>query len=767
MFRSGYRSISFVKFTIGAQALQQMEYSNMTGRRVLCCAVALLSAVFLVRAAGSAQERQKLTVEWLYSPEAMEATATAQFKWLSNGKALLYDRRRGQGERKLETLDAATGERSPQLDMGKSLGGLKAILGEQSPRALPFPPEIDAAGKRGLYVLGGDVFLLDLVTGMFSRVTDTPGEEKCASFSPNGAMVSYVRANNLFVYDIEKRSERQLTMDGSDSLLNGTLSWVYWEEIFGRHDIGYTWSGEGKSIAFLRTNESGVSIDEYVDFKPWTPRVLRQRYPKVGEKNPEVRAGIVDVQTGKITWVDVGGYEYLVRLKWLPDDRRLAVETMNRLQTELSLFFVDKATGKGTAVLRETDDGWVNISDDLYFLNDGKHFLWSSERDGYKHLYRYSLDGRLVNQVTRGNWAMRSGGGGVAWVDQAVTGIDEKAGWIYFTALEKSSIEHHLYRVRMDGSGMTRLTREDGTHAVTFSPDAKYYMDRYSAASVAPSLSLHRNDGSVVSVVSAPRTEQLAKFDLQYPSFFAIPARDGFPLPAQIVKPKDFDAGKKYPVIFFVYGGPSAPQVSNSWQRDVYWENILAANGYLVARCDPRNATAISKTLENTVARHLMGEVELNDLVDAARWMKRQSYVDSSRIGVWGWSGGGSYTLLGMTRSTEFKAGIAVAGVTDVRFYDSKWGEAVMKTEKENKEGLDAGSLLRYAKDLSGKLLIVHGTYDDNVHIQNTWAFIDELIRANKRFELMAYPMRMHGISDTPARIHLYSTMLDFWKRNL
>jgi dipeptidyl-peptidase-4 len=741
----------------------------MTGLRVLCCGLSIIAVLLLACAPGPAQEKQKLTVEWITSGEAMDATAIPSFKWLSNGTALLYDRRKPQAERTLELLDPATGQRTPLLDPAKTLSGMKAVLGDQGPTSVPFPQEIDGGGKRGLTIFGGDIFLLDFATGDFSRVTGTPVEEKCAALSPDGEKISFVRGNNLFVYDIGKKTEHQLTTDGSDSLLNGTLSWVYWEEIFGRRDIGYWWSDDAQSIAFLRTDESGVSVAEYSDFKPWTPRVIRQRYPKVGEKNPAVRAGIVDLGTGKTTWVDLGGqpYEYLLRIKWLPDSKRLAVQTMNRLQTEIDLFMVDKATGKGTPVLKEKDDGWVNIVDDLYFLKDGRHFIWSSERDGYKHLYRYTLDGTLVNQITKGSWATRSAGGGVAWVDQAVTAIDENNGWVYFTALEKSSIEHHLYRVRMDGSEMARITKEDGTHSVSFSPEGKYYFDRFSTASMAPALSLHRSDGSTVAVVAAPRTELFAKWDLQYPAFFTIPARDGFAMPAQILKPKDFDPAKKYPVIFFVYGGPSAPQVSNGWQRDVYWENILAASGFLVARFDPRSATAISKRLENSVARHLMGDVELNDLVDAAQWMKKQPYVDSSRIGIWGWSGGGSYTMLGMTRSREFKAGIAVAGVTDFRFYDTKWGEAVMKTERENKEGLDASSLLRCAKDLSGKLLIVHGTYDDNVHMQNAWAFIDELIKANKRFELMAYPMRMHGIADMPARIHLYSTMLDFWKRNL
>lgn len=440
---------------------------------------------------------------------------------------------------------------------------------------------------------------------------------------------------------------------------------------------------------------------------------------------------------------------------------------MNRLQTEKDLLFADRATGRVRHILKENDPGWVNVDDDLLFLKDGKHFIWSSERDGYKHLYLYALDGTLVNQITRGSWATFSAGGGVAWVQRSIVGLDEQSGWLFFTALEKSSIERHLYRVRLDGSGMKRVSQEEGSHNVSFSPDGHYYFDRFSNASTPPRLTLHHAGGESIMTLAAPQTEKFAVRGIQFPSFFAIPARDGYSLPAQILKPRDFDPSKRYPVIFFVYGGPSAPQVVNSWQRDVVWENILADNGYLVARVDPRSATGISKKLENLVVNHIMGENELNDLVDAVRWTKAQSYVDSTRIGIWGWSGGGSYTLLGMTRSTEFKAGIAVAGVSDVRFYDTKWGEAAMKTEVENKAGYDTVSFLKYAKDLHGRLMIVHGTYDDNVHIQNAWAFIDELIKAKKLFELMVYPMRMHGITDPPARIHLYTTMLDFWKRNL
>ena len=717
----------------------------------------------------AAQEKEKLSVEWINSPASSEVSATPTFQWLDDGRGVIYDRRKRPAERTLEILDPATDVRLPLVDAPKALASLRTFRGDENPRALPFPAEIDKSGRRGLYLFGGDVYLLDFAGASFQRITNTKEEEKCVLFSPDGGKISFVRSNDLYCYDIGKGTEVRLTQDGSDSLLNGTLSWVYWEEVFGRHDSGYWWSPDSKTIAYFQTDEVGVSVQHYVDVKPWTPRVITQRYPKVGERNPSVRIGLVDISSGKTTWVDFGShsYEYIVRLQWLPDSKRVSAQTMNRPQTELNLFFADRVTGKATAILKENDSAWVNVLDDLVFLRDGKQFIWPSERDGQEHLYRYTLDGELINQVTRGQWSVRSAGGGVAWLRGGVVGVDEKDQMIYFTALEKSSIEKHLYCIRFDGSGFKRLSTEDGTHMVTFSPDRKFYADRYSNASTPVSLRLYDREGKLRSTLSTPQPDLVAQFNLHYPRFFTIPTRDGFSMPAQIVAPGNMDHETKYPAIFFVYSGPSAPQVSNSWQRDVFWENLLLQNGYLVVRCDNRSATGISKTLETTVLRRLVGEGELNDLVDAVQWVKHQPYVDSTRIGIWGWSGGGSCTMLGMTRSKEFKAGIAVAGVTDFRFYDTKWAEQVMKTEEMNREGFDENSLLKYARDLHGKLLIVHGTHDNNVHVQNAWAFVNELIKANKRFEMMIYPMRMHGIADPPARIHLYNTMLDFWKRNL
>ena len=501
----------------------------------------------------------------------------------------------------------------------------------------------------------------------------------------------------------------------------------------------------------------------YVDFKPAEPRLITQRYPKAGTDNPIVRVGVMEISYPRIKWVKLDPYEYICRVKWHPDNKRFSVQTMNRAQTELNLFFIDRKTGKNLGqVLTETDEGWVNINDDLYFLESGD-FLWQSERDGYAHLYRFDDDGNLVNQVTKGSWALRSSGGPF-WLRQSVVNIDEKNSLVYFTALEKSSVERHLYRIQFNGRSMERITKDDGVHKIGFSPNGNYYFDTYSNITTLPTLALYDRNGVQLHVISKPRPELLEGLNLQTPELFTIPTTDGFPMPAQILKPRNFNPGEKYPLIFHIYGGPSAPTVFDRWQgTSLFFDNMLLERGYLVVRFDHRYATAISKELENRLTLMVSGPTEIVDIVDGVRWLKSQTYVDSDRVGIWGWSGGGSFTLNSMTNTKEFKAGISVAPVTDWHYYDTKWAEFAMKQPQDNPDGYERTSFVKTAKNLHGRLLLVHGTYDDNVHPQNSWHFIDELIKENIMFDMMFYPMRKHGIADDPARIHLFNKMIEFW----
>ncbi|MGA8223767.1 MAG: DPP IV N-terminal domain-containing protein, partial [Candidatus Acidiferrales bacterium] len=567
--------------------------------------------------------------------------------------------------------------------------------------------------------------------------------------------------------DIAAAKETRLTSDGSETTLNGTLSWVYWEEVFGRRDTGYWWSPDSGAIAYLQTDNSRVSVSTFVDFAPVDERVILQRYSKPGENNPRVRVGIAELSDASTRWISISDkpYEWIERVKWLPDAGQISIETLNRAQTELGLFFADRKSGAAQRILTDTDPAWINVSDDLYFLADGKHFIFASERDGYMHLYRYLLDGTLVNQITKGDWTIVSAGGIASWVRQAVVGIDLKNGWIYFTSNKDSSVERQLYRIKSDGSGLTHISKEPGTHRIAMSPDARFYFDHYSTIRTLPSLLLHTSDGAAKAKIAAARPELLPA-GMRYPELLTIPAADGFPMPAQILKPENFDPARKYPVIVYVYGGPSIPSVHDAWQPAVFANNLLVRDGFVAISMDNRAATGISKKLENTLAS-APGESETADIVAGIRWLKSQPWVDPNRVGIWGWSGGGYLTLNVMTRSKEIKAGIAGAPVTDWRYYDSKWAEALMKLPEGNPEGYEGTSLVKRAADLTGHLMLIFGTYDDNVHPQNEQAFMNELIKAGITFEVMFYPMRKHGFTDAQAKIHRDLTMRTFWKNNL
>jgi dipeptidyl-peptidase-4 len=727
----------------------------------------LLTIVLGAASALAASPTEPLTAEWVYGEQGSHVADVPQYAWLNDGTAVLYDTRLPESQRTFEKLDPSTGQRHAMLDMSKAVGSLASLQRiPEVKQALPWPRAFDGAGNLAAYEFHGDIFLLDLRSSRFTRVTDTPAEEKDTQFSPDGRFLSYVRENDLYAYDIANKKEIRLTNDGSKTTLNGTLSWVYWEEVFGRQDTGYWWSPDSRSITYLQTDEAGVPISTFVDFAPVDPNIIHQVYPKAGERNPRVRVGVVSVREPVTRWMEVNDkpYEWVLRVKWLPDSARVSLQMLNRTQTEMGLYFADAKTGASRLVLTETDPYWVNTSDDLYFMKDGAHFLWASERDGYMHLYRYEMNGTLINQVTKGNWALASAGGIVAWLRRAVVGVDENRDWIYFTALKESSVERQLYRIKSDGSGLAKLTSEAGTHRISMSPDARYYFDVYSNIRELPALRLCDAEGKQPLTLARPRPELLPA-DIQYPELLTIPSEDGFPLPAQILKPKNFDAARKYPVILFVYGGPSIPTIHNAWQPSLLANQLLLQDGYVVAGIDNRAATAISKKLENTYAAD--PESSTADLLAGVRWLKAQPWVDGGHFGVWGWSGGGTMTLNLMTRSTEFKAGIAGAPVTDWRYYDSKTADMIAHEPRNTAELFERTSLVKRAPNLSGHLMLVFGTYDDNVHPQNEYAFMNELIQHDKMFEVMVYPMRKHGFTDTPAKIHLEKTMRAFWRRNL
>ena len=732
--------------------------------------VVLVLSFFLslgVLCAGDGGGKKVMSVEWIYGDEGMRAVSVPRVEWLKDSSLLFYDRTLPEGERVLERLDPRSLERVALYNHDEVLGSLKGILGEDCPEVLPGPGEVDGAGRWAVFHLKNDLFLLDLERDVFLRMTDSEGEaEFGVEFSPDGGKIAFVRGHDLFVYDIGRRKESRLTEGGSETLLNGELSYLYEEDVFGR-GTGIWWSPDSKKVAFLQIDLTPLKQLYYVDFKPYFPRIIPQRYPLVGEELETARVGVTGCDGGDVAWVDLDmkrdGFAYFAHLDWLPEKGELAVQTLNRNQDELKLYIVSPQEGKKRLVLTERDDAWVNILDDLYFLKKKGRFIWGSERSGFKHLYLYKNDGTLLNPITSGDWAVRGPTQTAFWSGKSVVHIDENRGKIYFTSLKKSSLERHLYSVGLNGRNMKRLTKKDGFHSVFFSPDGRYYYEYFSTISRMPELTLHRRDGKQLATLYVMGKGVEETFDIQYPEQFYIPAADGFQLPAQLWKPKDFDPGKKYPVVIYHYGGPQAPVVLNRWNHYTFFNQVLLQQGYLVFTVDIRSSTAISQTLAETVLHKMHTEEELRDLLDGVRWLKGRDFVDPGRVGIWGWSYGGASTLLAMTHCEEFKAGIAVAALSDPRYHSPKWTEFGMKTPQEFPESYERASLVNHAGDLHGRLLLVHGTYDYNVRIQNAWAFSDALVRAGKSFDMMIYPMRTHGIADAPARIHLFNKMVEFW----
>ena len=741
-------------------------------RQILTVCLILAGLLLSAPAApqGAEPAAPPLTIDEVLSPVHRTAFRLPSYYWLPGDQILLFDSGKPGAERGLERYDPATGARTPLLaDPAAALKGLNELLtagGGTAEEHLGEPLEMDAAAKRALYLIADDVFLQDLATGAFRRITRTPAAEAEPHFSPDGRWVAYHREHNLYVTRLADGKEYALTRDGRDTLLNGTLSWVYWEEIFGREDLGYWWSPDSTAMVYLKSDESKVSVSYFPDYEPATPAVHRQRYPKAGETNPSVSVWLAEVPGGKarrIAFADPE-LEYVVRVHWLPHGRSVAVQTMNRAQNRLKLWLVDRRRATARVIFTEESPTVVSVHDDLAFTADGARFVWASERDGRNRLYLYEISGKLVRALTPENLLVRASSG-VAWVRGGLCALDEAGGWIYYTATDGAPIAPALFRSPLAGGAAERLTREPGSHRVGFSPSRQYFFDEHSSMSRPPGLTLHRADGEAVRVVAAPAADHAAKLGLLCPEFLTIPAEDGFALPAQILKPAALEPGRRYPVILYVYGGPNAPVVGDRWGRDLLMNNLLVQRGYIWMAVDNRSASGLGKALEDTVHHKLMSGGEVADIVAAVRWIKRQPWADPDRVGVWGWSGGGTFTVQLMSQSQEFRAGIAVAGVYDFRYYDSVWAEHLLGLPKDNPEGYKAGAPATWAKNLHGRLFLVHGLADDNVHPQNAWRLTDELIAAKIPFDLMVYPRQGHGIRAPASYRHLMTALLDFWER--
>ncbi len=626
-----------------------------------------------------------------------------------------------------------------------------------------------------------DLWLVSLPGGTLKRlVRDDPGVE-LTSFSPDGSRVAFVKKNNLYAVEVSTGTVKQLTFDGSDTILNGKLDWVYGEEFEDANPSGraFAWSPDSTQIAYLRLDQSPVPEFPIVDFLQTHATVLKQRYPKSGDANsiPAVCRVNVDgdpPRTSRMT-LPAGAEYVLPELTWTPDSKLVLAMTLNRAQNELSLFAWTPATPDAPRLLfQDKDSAWINVYSGPRFLAGnpqagartstlGASFVWLSERDGWLHAYLYNGDGALTRQVTRGEW-MITPNPASHWSSQPVE-IDPAGEWIYFSATEKDPRERHIYRARLDGkgNGVERLTKEEGTHAQKLSPDGNYILETFSSVEQPPTTRVLKADGAVLAILhqsGGPLKNPLA-------AFHEVAAPDGAKLYGRLIKPSYFDAEKKYPVIVDVYGGPSIQLVRNAWGTDDWLDQRLAQEGYVVWKLDNRGSFGRGHAWEKAIFKN-MGAKELADQLVGIEYLKKLPFVDAERVGLHGWSYGGYMTLFMLTHEPNaFKCGAAGAPVTDWKFYDTIYTERYMRTPTENPDGYLSSSPLAAAGKLTAKLLLIHGTSDDNVHLQNTMNFLDALTKKGRAYELQIQPGQKHGFHGDRAWQYLTDRMVDFFKANL
>lgn len=578
------------------------------------------------------------------------------------------------------------------------------------------------------------------------------------TFSPDSKKVAYAKNNNIFIKNLETNEVVQITSDGiKNEIINGICDWVYEEEFsFVR---AFEWSKDSKNIAFLRFDETEVptySMDIVGNELYPTQQVFK--YPKAGEKNSVVTLQLYNVSEGKTTKIDLGNYEYIPRIKWTNNPEILSVITLNRHQNDLKLFAVNAVNFTSKVILNEVDKAFVDIHDNLTFLTDNS-FIWTSEKDGFNHIYHYSKEGKLINQVTKGNWEVTN-----------FYGANEKNNTVYYESVEDGSINRTVYSIKLNGTAKKRLTNASGTNEAAFSKNLNYFINTFSDANTPPVYSLYNGEGNLLKEIlnNNELSKKLTNYNISKKEFFVLNTKNGA-FNAWIIKPNSFDSAKKYPVFMTQYSGPGSQSVSNEWSSsNDYWYQHLAEKGYIVVCVDGRGTGFKGADFKKVTYKEL-GKYEVEDQIESAIELAKRPYVDANEIGIWGWSYGGFMSANCLFKGNDvFKMAIAVAPVTSWRFYDSVYTERYMQTPQENASGYDENSPLNFADLLKGNFLLVHGSGDDNVHVQNSMRLTNALIEANKPFDQAIYPDRTHGIYEGKnTRLHLYEKMTKFIEENL
>lgn len=720
-----------------------------------------LFVIFLTSSLVSLHAQTKdITLEEIWGGEFSQERMQ-NLQSLKDGKSyIVQDYDRANQNMKVEIFSYETGEKTGTLISSKSIPGLSVFqtfeLSEDETKVI-LGTDVESIFRRSTR---GVYYVYDLESENLIKIDDN--KIQSPAFSPKGDKIAFVKDNNIFYKDLETNSVAKVTTDGvKNKIINGVTDWVY-EEEFG-FVKAFEWNPNGTKIAYLKFDESEVpefSMDLYGSYgQDLYPSQDVFKYPKAGEDNAEVSLHLFDLDTKSNSKINLGEYEYLPRLEWTQDEDLFSVQSLNRYQNELKLYLINAETKESKLVITEKDNAYVDVTNDLTFLNNNS-FIWTSEKDGWKHIYHYAEDGKLINQVTSGAWEVTN-----------FYGFDNKSGRIYFQSTENGSVNRDVYSVLANGKNKLRLTRRTGTHRADFSADFTYFVNTFTNTKTPPVYTLNKaSNGELVRDIkdNSALLNKLENYNLSPKELSTIEV-NGNKLNTWMIKPPNFNPENTYPLLMFQYSGPGSQSVSNTFfGTNDYWYQMLAQQGYIVACVDGRGTGFKGRDFKKVTQKEL-GKLELEDQISAAKLFGERDFIDADRIGIWGWSYGGFMASNAMFQANDvFKAAIAVAPVTSWRFYDTVYTERYMTTPQENASGYDDNSPISHVDKFDkGNYLLVHGSADDNVHVQNTMQLIEALVQANKQFDWRIYPDKNHGIYGGNTRLHLYTLMTKFIKENL
>ena len=694
----------------------------------------ILSVFFLMTSPNLFAQKQKLTYKQIFKfagPQLTQALPNIE-KWIDENHYLEIKSFGDKKTKSLVKIDAESGEEELYLDY------------ESWNKLLPDGLNINSSENKTedlntyLFLHKNDLYYLSIEDNLLKKIADDGIERSNPTLAENGKLIAYTIKRDLYIYDVEKEKEIRITNDASDAVYNGYASWVYYEEILGRKSqySAFWISPNGKHVAFLRFDDTPVPIYQLYNPDGTHGEWEKERYPKAGDPLPKVKFGIADVETGQTIWADFDEKDdqMIAWPSWSADGKNLLIQWMNRKMDNIKIFSIDLVTGKKKEIYDEKQNSWVEFFEDIYVFKNGSGYLVRSDKDGFRHLYYFDWNGKLLSKITTGNWSVNE-----------IVLVDEKNATVYFHCDKDESTEQQLYKIKLDGSELTQLTSETGTHNCTVSPTGKYILDKFSNITTPTTLALLDKSGKKIKELGNSRTKLLDDYNLGKVEILRIPTEAGYNLPLKWFFPADFDQSKKYPVLFSVYGGPYAASVSNSWSR-MLSPYYYAQQGIIYVIVDNRGSGHFGKKGAAELHRNL-GRYEIDDIIEAARWVRSKPFIDTSRVAITGGSYGGYAALMGITRGSDvFNYAVAEYSVTDWNLYDNVYTERYMDRPDENPDGYEFGSVMNHADKYKGMVLITHGTMDDNVHPQNSLQIISKFEDLDKDFEMMFYPKARHGV---------------------